>query len=240
MGPHYSAISIVNRQQVVKNFETTKSAFRNDPAQPTFYVNVPTVGNLEDAGVYGGNFEITREEMKSLFDPIIDQIVTLIRAQVMTVSSGPQQVNAILLVGGFGESEYLYQRVHAWAYQYNIQVIQPREASTAIVRGAVMKGLEPKVGPEKTQVVRRARRSYGVPTNQPFIEGKHLKEDMYIDVESGHKLARNQISWFIRMVCPFSVRSVVHILITLLPQNQVMADDQVFSTPLLHTNPPPL
>ena len=193
-------MTVVNRQQVVKNFETTKVAFRDDPSQPTFYVNVPTIGNLEEAGVFGGNFEITREEMRALFDPIIDQIIALIKNQVMTVSAGPQQVNSILLVGGFGESEYLYKRVHAWAYQYSIQVIQPREASTAIVRGAVMKGLEPKAGPAKTEVVRRARRSYGVPTNQPFIEGKHLEADMYFDTETGHKLARNQISWFIRMV----------------------------------------
>ena len=172
MGQHYGKLSIVNRQQVVKNFETTKVAFRDDPAQPAFYINIPTIGNLEEAGIDGGNFEITREEMKSLFDPIIDRIVVLIQAQVMTVSTGPQQVNSILLVGGFGESEYLYKRVYAWASQYNIQVIQPREASTAIVRGAVLKGLEPKAGPEKTQVVRRARRAYGV--SILLLPGFHL------------------------------------------------------------------
>ena len=162
MGAHFANLSVVNRQQVVKNFETTKIAFRDDPAQPAFYINVPTIGNLEEAGIDGGNFEITREEMKGLFDPIIDRIIVLIQAQVMSVSTGPQQVNSILLVGGFGESEYLYKRVYTWASQYNIQVIQPREASTAIVRGAVLKGLEPKAGPDKTQVVRRARRAYGV------------------------------------------------------------------------------
>jgi hypothetical protein len=138
--------------------------------------------------------------MRALFDPVIDRILKLISEQVMTSSTGPQAVNAVLLVGGFGESEYLYQRVHQWASQYKIQVIQPREASTAIVRGAVIHGMEPKAGPQRTEVVRRARRSYGVPTNQPFIEGKHDEKDMYYDAETGHKLARNQISWFIRMV----------------------------------------
>ena len=200
MGIHYARVSVVNRQQVVKNFETTKIAFRNDPAQETFYVNVPAVSDLEDARVYGGNFEITRVEMRSLFDPIVNQIVNLIKTQVMAASAGPQQVNAILLVGGFGESEYLFQRVQLWASQYNIQVIQPREASTAIVRGAVMKGLEPKSGPAKTEISRRARRSYGVPMNQPFIEGKHLEIDAFYHSETGQKLARNQISWFIHKV----------------------------------------
>ena len=209
MGKHYSSLSFVNKQQVVRNFELTKIAFRNDPSQEHFYVNVPTIGDLEEAGVFGGNFEITRGEMKTLFDPIIDQVLALITSQAMTVSTGAQAVNAIILVGGFGESEYLYQRVHAWAYQYNIQVMQPREASTAIVRGAVMKGLEPKNGPQKTEVVRRARRSYGVVINQPFIVGKHLQEDAYHEPETGQTLAKNQVSWFIR-------------------RNQEMTDDSTF------------
>jgi hypothetical protein len=34
-----------------------------------------------------------REEMRSLFDPIIDRIIELIEHQVMTVSQGPQRVN---------------------------------------------------------------------------------------------------------------------------------------------------
>lgn len=218
MGLHYSQISVENRQQVVKNFETTKVAFRDDPAQETFYVNVPTVDSLEDARVYGGNFEITRAEMKLLFDPIIDKIIDLIQAQIMMVSTGPQQVNSILLVGGFGESEYLYKRVYAWAFPYRIQVIQPREASTAIVRGAVIHGLEPKAGPQRTEVVRRARRSYGVPTNQPFIEGKHQERDAYYNPETGIKLARNQISWFIRMV-GFIVESIAPLLMSFLAES---------------------
>ncbi|KAI9821960.1 MAG: hypothetical protein M1827_002542 [Pycnora praestabilis] len=210
MGHHHDALSIVNRQQVVKNFETTKVAFRDAPGQESFYVNVPTVGNLEDAGVYGGNFELTCGEMRSLFDPVIDKVIDLIKVQVMTVSAGPQRVNSILLVGGFGESEYLFKRVSAWANQYDIQVIQPRDASTAIVRGAVLKGLEPKVGPAKTEVVRRARRNYGVPTAQLFVTGKHEEREAYVDAHTGLKLARNQISWFIR-------------------KNQPMADDEHFT-----------
>ena len=209
MGRHYNSLSFVNRQQVVRNFELTKIAFRNDVSQEHFYVNVPTIGDLEDAGVFGGNFEITRGEMKALFDPMIDQVLTLISNQAMTISTGPQAVNAILLVGGFGESEYLYQRIQTWAYQYNIQVIQPREASTAIVRGAVIRGLEPKTGPQKTEVVRKARRSYGVLINQPFIEGKHLQEDAWREPETGLLLAKNQVSWFIR-------------------RNQAMTDESTF------------
>ncbi|KAI9683419.1 MAG: hypothetical protein M1829_005491 [Trizodia sp. TS-e1964] len=210
MGNHSERLTVEQRQQVVKNFETTKKAFRDSPTQTAFYVNVPTIGNLEEARVIGGNFEVTQAEMRSLFDPVIFKIVNLIRDQVVTVSTNNDRVSFILLVGGFGESEYLYKRVDEWARQYGIQVIQPREASTAIVRGAVLKGVEPSMGPQKTEVVRRARRSYGSPTSQIFVYGRHLEEDAYLDSLTGLKMARNQISWFIR-------------------KNQPMGEDEKFS-----------
>ncbi|KAL9027583.1 MAG: hypothetical protein Q9180_007310, partial [Flavoplaca navasiana] len=51
-------------------------------------------------------------------------------------------VNLVVLVSGFGEFDYLYQRVTMWASRTQIRVLQPREAATAIVRGAALKGLE--------------------------------------------------------------------------------------------------
>ena len=201
MDSHYHNVSVPHRQTTIKNFETAKLAFRNDPNQKSFYVNVPTVGSLDEAGVKSGNFVITSEEMRSLFDPVIDQVMALLHAQIDAVTHGPHKVNSILLVGGFGESEYLFQRVQAWAgTHFGIQVIQPREAGTAIVRGAVLKGLEPKQG-ARTQIVRRARRWYGVPINAPFIPEKHLEQDAMYDQQTGQKLAKDQISWFIRKVC---------------------------------------
>jgi hypothetical protein len=210
MGSYYNRLAGVHRLQVVKNFELCKIAFRNDPNTPTFYVNVPTISDLPDAGIVGGNFEISRQEMQQLFEPVVSQAIELVRQQVVAVSQGPRAASYILLVGGFGESEYLYNRLGEWAAPFGIQVLQPREASTAIVRGAVLKGLEPKTGAGNvTQVARRARRSYGVPSNQAFIDGKHDEVDLYIDPETGQRLARNQISWFIR-------------------KHQIMQDDQVF------------
>ena len=209
MGHHYNNVSLLNRQQTVKNFEATKAAFRDDPSQPMFYVNVPTVGTLEQCRVYGGNFEITQGEMRALFDVVIDQVVNLISAQVTKVTDSSHSVNAILLVGGFGESEYLYKRVYDWASPANIQVIQPGHAATSIVRGAVMKGLEPKGGSAKTEIKRRARRSYGVAGSHTFIDGRHLESDAFVDECTGQKMAGNQINWFIR-------------------KNQILTDDEKF------------
>ncbi len=203
MGSHHATLSSVHRQQVIKNFEAAKVAFRNEPEQEDFYVNLPTVGDIEEAGVHSGNLHLSRADMRGLFDPIIDRVLGLINVQVKTVSS----VNLIVLVGGFGESEYLYQRVLTWASGAQIRVLQPREAATAIVRGAVLKGLET-AGISKTRIVRRARRWYGVTVNETFVEGKHRPEDRCPNIDTGQILARNQIRWFIQKAS-LRVRSVV-------------------------------
>jgi hypothetical protein len=112
MKDHYEKLSVPNRQRVVKNFENAKIVFRDAPGLGKYYVNVPTVADIEEAGVFGGLFEISRfvswpsllcliiflkvkirEEMRSLFDPVIDQIIDLIKHQVMTASQGLQRVN---------------------------------------------------------------------------------------------------------------------------------------------------
>ncbi|KAL8714311.1 MAG: hypothetical protein Q9220_001642 [cf. Caloplaca sp. 1 TL-2023] len=192
LGSQYSNIPPLHIQQIIKNFEAVKMAPRDEPEQEIFHVSLPTVGHIESIGVQSGNLPITRVEMRALFDPIVDQVMSLISAQATAVPS----VDLIILVGGFGECEYLYQRVLRWARTTSIRLLQPREASTAVVRGAVMKGLET-IGISRTHIARRARRWYGVTVNEAFVDGVHSVIDLYSNPHTGQILAKNQIHWFI-------------------------------------------
>ncbi|KAI4117280.1 MAG: hypothetical protein LQ345_002456 [Seirophora villosa] len=78
----YYSLSALLRQQAIKSFEAAKVAFRDDAEQHDFYVNLPGVGDIQDAGVRSGNFHISREEMRALFDPVIDRIINLISSQI--------------------------------------------------------------------------------------------------------------------------------------------------------------
>ena len=78
MGSHYAAFSSVHRQQVIKNSEAAKVAFRNEAEQEDFYINLPTIGDIEEAGVQSGNFHMTRAEMRGLFNRFIDRVLDLI------------------------------------------------------------------------------------------------------------------------------------------------------------------
>src|SRR6266536_1590057 len=52
--------------------------------------------------------DITFEDLKSMFDPVIGKIIRLIREQL---NSSKDKCSAIFLVGGFSESKYLQKRV---------------------------------------------------------------------------------------------------------------------------------
>ncbi|KAF3930695.1 hypothetical protein ABW19_dt0208425 [Dactylella cylindrospora] len=207
MGRHYDGLRLETQQKVLKNFEEIKCGFSDRPDQAIYSVTVPTINNLPEAGIENGELQISREEMRSLFDPVITEVITLIYNQIKETSENAGRVNTILLVGGFGESLYLYKRVVEWAGPYGVNVLQPRSAATAIVKGAVIRGLEIHLdasNPGRTQVERLCRKNYGTVSSQLFIPGKHLDEDAWIDPQTNKKMARNQVSWFIRKGQPIT------------------------------------
>lgn len=72
-------------------------------------------------------------------------------------------VSCIFLVGGFGSSNYLFQRVHE-AFDSRVkQILCPPRAAMAVVRGAVYFGLNPRVITSRV-----SRRTYGINAGLPF------------------------------------------------------------------------
>ena len=115
-------------------------------------------------------------EMEAVFEPVVERVIELVRDQI---SSTNVDVKAVLLVGGFGQSSYLKERLRNALAETNheIEVLQPPDAWTAVVRGAVMKGLANHddklaavhIGP------RAARKHYGLICARNFIAGKHTE-----------------------------------------------------------------
>lgn len=79
------------------------------------------------------------------------------------MQSTNKTIRAVLLVGGFGQNNYLKERLRS-TLGSSVAVLQPPNAWTAVVRGAVMMGLAnanskyAAVGIES----RAARKHYGV------------------------------------------------------------------------------
>ncbi|CAI7612588.1 unnamed protein product [Penicillium bialowiezense] len=80
------------------------------------------------------------EQVKGIFDPIVKEIEELIADQWLRVREKNLSIKVILLVGGLGSSEYLFRRLRDTFD--GIEVMQPKNSWSAVVRGAVLRGQE--------------------------------------------------------------------------------------------------
>jgi len=102
----------------------------------------------------------------------------------------------VFLTGGFGQSEYLFSQVEQFTRLWRIRVKRPKDGWSAVVRGAVRKGLEK--GRGNVTYVRRCRRHYGISVSQPFSSFQHSEDDAYIDPFDGKRKARGQMTWLLK------------------------------------------
>jgi molecular chaperone DnaK (HSP70) len=110
-------------------------------------------------------------DLRGIFEPIVNQIIELVRGQIRATN---KNVNAVLLVGGFGQNNYLKESLRD-ALGGSVKVLQPVNAWTAVVRGAVMMGLAHTNSQlaQVTLVSRRARKHYGLQLSTEFDAQVH-------------------------------------------------------------------
>ncbi|KAI5791964.1 hypothetical protein EDC01DRAFT_788326 [Geopyxis carbonaria] len=169
-----------------------------DDGATDFWVPVMGVADSDALGIRGGFLRVTRAEVKGIFDPVITQVLSLLAAQVQSVLASPAAapISAILLVGGFGSSEYLFQRITAWSGS-SIPIMQPRNAWTAVVRGAIIRGL---AGP--VIQTRLSRRHYGVVHDARYDAAKHAEAERVWHELRCEWVVRNRVQWYIRRGTP--------------------------------------
>ncbi|KAG5663942.1 hypothetical protein KAF25_006527, partial [Fusarium avenaceum] len=128
--------------------------------------------------------ELSQGEILSVFTPIVDKIGALY----------------IILVGGFGRSPYLYEKLQK---STGITVLQSQGSKpwTAICRGAVVEGLS---GHDLSTNLglridtRIARSSYGVSFKTEYARTRHRVRDKKWSEEEQTWEAHNQMKWFLR------------------------------------------
>ena len=143
------------------------------------------------------------------------QVCDLVQGQVDGLRSKGEIVSGIVLVGGFGQSHYLYKRLKmhfssAAPPPYSeypthkpllsdagnsIEVMQPVYAWTAVVRGAVLRGLEGSM-----VVSRKARMHYGTSYATVYDEGKHSVSERYWSPLWERWMVSDRMQWHISKV----------------------------------------
>ena len=82
---------------------------------------VPGLSDDALLNVRRGRLRVTSAEIKTIFDPVIDEVVFLVKGQIRATK---EPVKVVLLVGGFGQSAYLRDCVRG-AVGSKVEVMQP-------------------------------------------------------------------------------------------------------------------
>ncbi|KAK9440314.1 phosphatidylinositol 3 [Metarhizium brunneum] len=150
----------------------------------------------ESLGLKRNRFTIPQTDMTTrIFTPIMKDIICLIKEQIGLVAD---EIAAVVLVGGFGESSYLKSEVKA-ALARNTPVLQPDNGWIAVVKGAVIHGLG-YYHPSLTQVQivsRIARRSYGTCLLAAYDMLRHDPKEAVWSPKEGEMVVA-EMCWFIR------------------------------------------
>ena len=139
-----------------------------------FRVPVGGVANNAALRVKQGRYSIPASDLRArVFEPVVAEVIKMVNAQI---TSSKVPIKSVLLVGGFGKSNYLKERLRM-ALGTEIRVMQPANAWQAVVQGAVMKGLA-LASPETFKAVivlsRRARNHYGHTVNVTYDAHRHV------------------------------------------------------------------
>lgn len=87
-----------------------------------------------------GHLIMSAALLRSFFDPLVDLTIQKVQGMLEQARIRGQDVNFILLVGGFAESPYLQQRVSG-AFSSRAQVIIPQRPQQVVNKGAAQFGL---------------------------------------------------------------------------------------------------
>ncbi|KAL2869219.1 Hsp70 family protein [Aspergillus lucknowensis] len=159
-----------------------------------YVIPVPGLANNAQLGVRRGKVTIAPEEMHTIFEPVILKVIRYVQDQIAACES-EVSIKAVLLVGGFGQNSYLKERMREALK--SVEVLQPPNAWTAVVRGAVMMGLSRTKGLSSVDVVsRKARKHYGIQLHAQFNPAKHDISQKYWCSRLGFFRAPEMV-WFV-------------------------------------------
>ncbi|KAK4505789.1 hypothetical protein PRZ48_003754 [Zasmidium cellare] len=155
----------------IMDFENRiKADFRNNGQK--WAVDVGIDAEFPEAGIEEGYMTFTNEEILQCFEPVVNRILELVRNQIIAIQAQNRSLQNVLVVGGFGASEYLFQQIKLHVPpQFQNKVVRPMDSVAAIVKGAVTAGIT-----ERVITSRVARRHYLMATLQPFKEGHHPEQ----------------------------------------------------------------
>ncbi|KAK2743030.1 hypothetical protein FQN57_004986 [Myotisia sp. PD_48] len=162
----------------MQDFEQVKQSFGHTYAEEVYEIPLDMRISDPDPNYFDEDERLvllSGQDMETIFDPTVSQIITLVEAQMEAT-----------------ESQAIRKLAERLIADTDLQILVPQYPQAAIVGGAALRGLE---GIFPTS--RRSRRHFGQEINLPFREGIGAEKDGYFDPFDGEKFCRNRIEWVI-------------------------------------------
>jgi len=143
-------------------------------------------------GLFNGELAIPGNLLRrEVFDPVIEQVLTLIEEQMRRIQ---EPLDALMMVGGFSGSEYLFKRVDD-RFGARLRIIaRPSDADTATLRGAAQYGLARR--PLISTIV--SPKAYIMKVKLPAEEQDHLMRPAYITTNQfGTAVCENRLKYLV-------------------------------------------
>ena len=112
--------------------------------------------------------EFSAQDLMSIFDKVVDQIIELIGKALRPFSKG--EVKAMMAVGGFSGSPYLMKRLREEFAGIVGEIVSPPDPGSAVCQGAAMWG----ISKQDIIISRICRKTYGISTIRYFEIGDPL------------------------------------------------------------------
>lgn len=197
----YDSLSIRTKENMRVNFERgLKRTFERGTTQRNL-VELHGVDDDEDNEIEGETIIIKYHTMMEIFDTICVKVQALVAKQLTAIQRKGLEAKRVVLVGGFGESKYLYHFLETAnkLSHPNLRVLQATGAILAVCRGATYWGLEQTRSANTRSVASRiSRHSYGIAYCHPFDPDIHDEADKFYNASKGGYYAEGHVNWLLK------------------------------------------
>ncbi|GME29742.1 hypothetical protein PV04_07213 [Neofusicoccum parvum] len=177
-------------QKVKKNFDPKKG-------HRDYMIRLPYFKDLPEKNIQKGKLGISTSQMKSFFEPVIIEVISLVRDQISRTQG---RAKSVILVGGFGQSIYLKDRLQE-AVQDGVRVVRGLNPVSAVVTGAAIYGVQestPQIHVNSIES-RKSRHHYGVEALVDYNSTIHESDKKFKDDFTGNLQVR-AMNWIIHKV----------------------------------------
>ncbi|XP_045187900.1 heat shock 70 kDa protein 12A-like [Mercenaria mercenaria] len=125
-------------------------------------------------GIEDGQLCFKADILRRLMDKSVEEILTFIKDVIISETNLRKNIHAVVLVGGFALSDFLYKSIQREIK--SVTILRPWSCDKAVLRGAVLFGHN-----ERILSVRIPRLTYGIKSFKPFKSIYPLERKVIID-----------------------------------------------------------